>query len=73
MRAIVGGTVSGVPPVLVVFGVEREKVSSVSDPILESEFQIVKEVALAGAITDAVRVRGLAVLFAGTVLRNWYW
>jgi hypothetical protein len=28
---------------------------------------------LAGAAIDAVRVRGFTVLFAGTVLMNWYW
>jgi hypothetical protein len=55
------------------FGVESEKVSSVTEPILESAFQIVIEVALAGAAIDAVRVRGFIVLFAGTVLMNWYW
>ena len=58
---------------MVRFGVESEKVSSVTEPILESAFQIVIEVALAGAMTDAVRVRGVTLLFVGTVLRNWYW
>lgn len=43
------------------------------DPILEIAFQIVIEVALAGATTDAVRVSGTSELFTGTVLRNWYW
>ena len=57
----------------VVFGVEREKVSSVTEPILERAFQMVRDVALAGAMTDAVRVRGVTLLFVGTVLRNWYW
>ena len=66
----VGGVVSGVLPVLLWFGVEREKVSRVREPILESEFQMVIAVVFAGATTDAVNVSGVVLLFAGTVLRN---
>jgi hypothetical protein len=67
-----GGVVSGAVPVLVP-GVESEKVSRVREPILERAFHMVIEVAFAGAMTEAVRVSGIMVLFAGTVLRNWYW
>jgi hypothetical protein len=42
----------------------------VREPILESEFQMVIAVVFAGATTDAVNVSGVALLFAGTVLRN---
>ena len=52
------------------FGVEREKVSRVREPILEREFQIVKETAFAGGVIEAVNVSGTRELLAGTVFKN---
>jgi hypothetical protein len=72
-KVTTGGVVSGFVPVPLWFGVESEKVSRVREPMLEIAFQMVIEVALAGATTDAVRVSGMSELFTGTVLRNWYW